>query len=306
MYLAIWNGIQFLSVLFFQKDLGNRPPPRRRSNQVSRPVLANLELPVSFRAAVYLDIFGWHSGLPAFQEARGGSMGLVCETFTRSTWWFRTTFLFESTLEDFFLTRNFVWPKCLVGDPVFSSFFAAPLTFESWPSVFHKGFRLSLTAFLVTSFVRFTCFTKSGKWWFFEMWSSWWSLLHSENFVRNSSGLRRLFVRKSRQNSRLILGAGITVIGSDMYTNVRTYVYTYLKRKYVYKYQVSQSHSKSGKHKQTLKHGKVNTVYIHICYRHLLISVYLYYILNVQYSTTYPHIFLSLPTIWYTNILAYT
>ena len=102
MYLAIWNGIQFLSVLFFQKDLGNRPPPRRRSNQVSRPVLANLELPVSFRAAVYLDIFGWHSGLPAFQEAPGGSMGLVCETFTRSNWWFRTTFFFESTLEDFF------------------------------------------------------------------------------------------------------------------------------------------------------------------------------------------------------------
>jgi len=28
---------------------------------VSRPVLANLELPVSFRAAIYLDIFGWHS-----------------------------------------------------------------------------------------------------------------------------------------------------------------------------------------------------------------------------------------------------
>eukprot|EP00438_Fugacium_kawagutii_P033597 Skav205247 [mRNA] locus=scaffold1794:444558:454711:- [translate_table: standard] len=28
---------------------------------VSRPVLADLELPVSFRAAIYLDIFGWHS-----------------------------------------------------------------------------------------------------------------------------------------------------------------------------------------------------------------------------------------------------
>lgn len=105
------------------------------------------------------------------------------------------------------------------------------------------------------------------------MWSSWWSLLHSQNFVRNSSGPRRLFVRKSRQNSRLILGEGITVIGSDMYTNVRTYVYTYLKRKYVYKYQVSQSHSKSGKHKQTLNRRKVNTVHIHICYRHL--STYL-------------------------------
>ncbi|CAK9059329.1 unnamed protein product [Durusdinium trenchii] len=28
---------------------------------VSRPLLANMELPVSFRAAIYLDIFGWHS-----------------------------------------------------------------------------------------------------------------------------------------------------------------------------------------------------------------------------------------------------
>ena len=37
--------------------------------EVSRPVLANLELPVSFRAAVYLDIFGWHSGL-GFREPR--------------------------------------------------------------------------------------------------------------------------------------------------------------------------------------------------------------------------------------------
>ena len=71
----------FLLVLGFMSPAhatgAQHPQLAIASSEVSRPVLANLELPVSFRAAIYLDIFGWHSHrAPAGWRGPGKSKNL--------------------------------------------------------------------------------------------------------------------------------------------------------------------------------------------------------------------------------------